>query len=103
VLGPLEIVAEGRALPLKAAKQKTILALLLLHRDEVVSVDRLQEALWQERARGRARSRLGGGYLEPESVRERVSKTSTMSWLAPPRQGAFLDSLRCSPRWLPAA
>jgi predicted ATPase/DNA-binding SARP family transcriptional activator len=56
----LEIVAEGRALPLKAAKQKTVLALLLLHRDEVVSVDRLQEALWPERPPATATTALQG-------------------------------------------
>jgi DNA-binding SARP family transcriptional activator len=33
---------------LTAAKQKAILALLLLHRDEIVSVDRLKEALWED-------------------------------------------------------
>jgi hypothetical protein len=60
MLGSLEIVAEGRTLPLKAAKQKTILALLLLHRDEVVSVDRLQEALWQERPPATATTALQG-------------------------------------------
>jgi predicted ATPase/DNA-binding SARP family transcriptional activator len=60
VLGPLEIVADGRPLPLKAAKQKTILALLLLHRDEVVSVDRLQEALWVERPPTTATTALQG-------------------------------------------
>jgi predicted ATPase/DNA-binding SARP family transcriptional activator len=48
MLGPLEIVADGHQLPLKAAKQKTILALLLLHPGEVVSVDLLKEALWED-------------------------------------------------------
>jgi predicted ATPase/DNA-binding SARP family transcriptional activator len=60
VLGPLEIVAGGRGLPLRAAKQKTILALLLLHRGEVVSVDRLQEALWGERPPATAATALQG-------------------------------------------
>jgi predicted ATPase/DNA-binding SARP family transcriptional activator len=45
-LGPLEVRAGESSLPLTAAKQKTILALLLLHHGEVVSVDRLKEALW---------------------------------------------------------
>jgi predicted ATPase/DNA-binding SARP family transcriptional activator len=60
LLGPVEILAEGRPLPLKAAKQKTILALLLLHRGEVVSVDRLQEALWGERPPPTATTALQG-------------------------------------------
>ena len=49
VLGPLEVRAGERLLTLNAAKQKTILALLVLHRGDVVSVDRLMEALWGER------------------------------------------------------
>jgi predicted ATPase/DNA-binding SARP family transcriptional activator len=47
-LGPLEVRAGESPLPLTAAKQKAILALLLLHRDEVVSVDLLKEALWED-------------------------------------------------------
>jgi predicted ATPase/DNA-binding SARP family transcriptional activator len=70
VLGPLEIMADGRALPLKAAKQKTILALLLLHRDEVVSVDRLQEALWQERPPATATTALQGYVSQLRRVLE---------------------------------
>jgi DNA-binding SARP family transcriptional activator len=60
LLGPLEVVAEGRGLPLQAPKQKTILALLLLHRGEVVSVDRLQEALWGEQPPATAATALQG-------------------------------------------
>jgi predicted ATPase/DNA-binding SARP family transcriptional activator len=60
LLGPLEIVADGRALRLKAAKQKTILALLLLHRGEVVSVDLLQEALWGDHPPPTAATALQG-------------------------------------------
>ena len=47
LLGPLEVRARELPLPLTAAKQKAILALLLLHRDEIVSVDLLKEALWE--------------------------------------------------------
>jgi predicted ATPase/DNA-binding SARP family transcriptional activator len=46
-LGPLEVRAGESSLPLTAAKQKAILALLLLHRGEIVSVDHLKEALWE--------------------------------------------------------
>jgi predicted ATPase/DNA-binding SARP family transcriptional activator len=67
----LEIVAEGRALPLKAAKQKTILALLLLHRGEVVSVDRLQEALWPERPPPTATTALQGYVSQLRRLLER--------------------------------
>ena len=46
VLGPLEVLVEGRALELKRRKQRSLLALLLLHTGEVVSTDRLIEELW---------------------------------------------------------
>jgi class 3 adenylate cyclase len=49
VLGPFEVQVEGRALELKRRKQRSLLALLLLHAGEVVSVDRLVEELWAGR------------------------------------------------------
>jgi len=42
------VCAEQRALPLGGAKQRALLALLLLHRNEVVSVDRVIDSLWGE-------------------------------------------------------
>src|SRR3954447_7691708 len=46
ILGPLEIRQDGRALPCKGAKQRLLLATLLLRANEVVSSDRLMDALW---------------------------------------------------------
>ena len=46
VLGPLEVLDDGRALELGAPRQRALLAFLLLHANEVVSIDRLAEALW---------------------------------------------------------
>ena len=46
ILGPLEVVADGRPLPLGGASQRALLALLLLHANEVVSSDRLIDELW---------------------------------------------------------
>jgi DNA-binding SARP family transcriptional activator len=46
VLGPLEVYDAGNVLPLGGHKQRTVLALLLLHAGEVVSIDALTEALW---------------------------------------------------------
>jgi len=46
VLGPFEVLVEGRALELKRRKQRSLLALLLLHAGEIVSTDRLVEELW---------------------------------------------------------
>jgi len=46
ILGPLEVVAGGRPLPLGGAKQRALLALLLLDAGRVVSTDRLIDSLW---------------------------------------------------------
>jgi DNA-binding SARP family transcriptional activator len=46
ILGPLEASDDGRKLPLGGAKQRALLALLLLHANEVVPSDRLIDELW---------------------------------------------------------
>ena len=48
LLGPLEVLDQGRVLPLGGAKQRALLAVLLLRPNEVVSVDRLIDELWGE-------------------------------------------------------
>ena len=49
ILGPLEVARDGAPLALGAAQQRALLAVLVLHRGEVVSVDRLVDELWGER------------------------------------------------------
>jgi DNA-binding SARP family transcriptional activator len=74
ILGPLELTDGGRQLPLGRGKQKALLALLLLHANEVVSADRLIDELWGEAPPAtvhnalqnyvsRLRKRLGGERL----------------------------------------
>ena len=74
ILGSLEVVAGERLIPLGAAQQREVLAILLLHRGEVVSVDRVVDELWGERPPERAtktvqvyvsrlRKALGDGVL----------------------------------------
>lgn len=46
LLGPVEVVADGRPSSLPAAKPRALLAALLLSSNRVVSVDRLIEDLW---------------------------------------------------------
>jgi DNA-binding SARP family transcriptional activator len=49
VLGPLEVHDGERMLSLGGAKQRAVLAILLLRADQVVSSDRLIDELWGER------------------------------------------------------
>src|SRR5687768_16459771 len=48
VLGPLEVVDEGRTLRLGSGKQLAVVAFLLVHANEAVSVDRIVDELWGE-------------------------------------------------------
>jgi DNA-binding SARP family transcriptional activator/streptogramin lyase len=75
ILGPLEVREQGRSIELGARKQRAVLALLLLHRGEVVSADRMIDELWGERPPATAakslqvyvsqlRKALGDGLLE---------------------------------------
>jgi DNA-binding SARP family transcriptional activator len=46
ILGPLEVWHEGHPVHVRGAKERALLALLLLHAGEPVSVDRLIDELW---------------------------------------------------------
>ena len=48
ILGPLEARDEGRAVTLGGPKPRALLALLLLHANEIVPADRLIDELWGE-------------------------------------------------------
>ena len=48
VLGSLEVLDEGRALPLGGRNQRALLALLLLRANEPVSTERLVDQMWGE-------------------------------------------------------
>jgi DNA-binding SARP family transcriptional activator len=48
ILGPLEVLDGGRPLDVGAPRQRAVLTVLLLHANEVVTTDRLAEALWPE-------------------------------------------------------
>ena len=48
ILGPLEVVHGDSVIPLAGGKQSALLAVLLLNANEIVSSDRLIEALWGE-------------------------------------------------------
>src|SRR5215218_597418 len=57
ILGPLEVLDDhGRPLALGGAKQRALLAVLLLHAGQVVSADRLIDELWGEDPPDTARS-----------------------------------------------
>lgn len=50
LLGPLQVLAAGRALPLGGRQQRAVLALLALNANRVVTVDELLSGIWGDRA-----------------------------------------------------
>jgi DNA-binding SARP family transcriptional activator/pimeloyl-ACP methyl ester carboxylesterase len=51
LLGPLEVTAGGQSLPLAGTRARAVLAMLLVHANQVVSSDRLIEELWSGQPR----------------------------------------------------
>ena len=76
ILGPVDVRLDGRPLNLGGARQRSVLALLLLHANEVVSSDRLIDELWCEDPPHDAPAALQAHVsrlrklLEPERTRE---------------------------------
>ena len=66
ILGPLDVRVAGVAVPLGGAKQRLLLAFLLLHSNKVVPAESLIDLLWGDNPRrhralvGRARDCLVG-------------------------------------------
>jgi predicted ATPase/DNA-binding SARP family transcriptional activator len=58
LLGPFEVVAEGRPAEISGTKRNALLALLALRRSRVVSVDELIGALWEEQLPAAPRNAL---------------------------------------------
>jgi predicted ATPase/DNA-binding SARP family transcriptional activator len=72
LLGPLEVRRNGQPIVVRGGKPRSVLAMLLLHAGEVVSTDRLIEALWCARPPATAANALQAHVaalrraLEPE-------------------------------------
>ena len=60
ILGPLEVLERDVAQPLGGAKQRAVLGILILHRGEPVSGERLADELWGERPPATAGKTLQG-------------------------------------------
>ena len=80
VLGPLEVVIDGRPVELPSAKARLVLAALVSRANEVVSTDRLFEVLWGAQPPASAANTLQTyvahlrGALEPDRARRTVGQ-----------------------------
>src|SRR5437763_5455952 len=58
ILGALTVTMDGRRIAIGGARQRTILALLLLNPGRIVSVDTLVETVWNGRPPATARTQV---------------------------------------------
>ena len=58
ILGPLEIAAGGQPLPVQGARTRAVLAMLLVHANQVVPADQLTAELWAGQPADRAAASL---------------------------------------------
>ena len=92
ILGPLEVFDEGRRVEIGGHKQRALLASLLLHANEVVSLDRLIDELWGETPPPTAGEDASGSGLAaaPGAQRGRGSPRRTCWGARDPRAGYLL-------------
>ncbi|MGP4022078.1 AfsR/SARP family transcriptional regulator [Actinomadura sp. 3N407] len=60
VLGPLAVDHHGASLPLGSPQDRTVLAILLVHANDLVGVDRLADELWPQSPPSQARALVRG-------------------------------------------
>ena len=77
ILGPLEVHDGKERLPLGGAKQRSVLAILLLEANRVVSTDRLIEDLWPERTPGRPETAVQGYISDLRKLLEPKRQSGT--------------------------
>ena len=103
ILGPLEIRGrEGREIKLPAGRERSLLVLLLIHRGEVVSTDRIVDALWGHHPPETATKAVQGyvshlrRVLEPEHESGEAAVSSSRSRPAMHCARTRSRSMRCA-------
>jgi ATP-dependent Clp protease ATP-binding subunit ClpA/DNA-binding winged helix-turn-helix (wHTH) protein len=96
ILGPLEVSADGRVLPLGGPKQRALLGLLLVHANGTVSRDQLIEELWAEAAPATVESAL---HVYLSRLRRLLDSAGAGGWLV---RDAYGYRLRVEPDQLDA-
>jgi DNA-binding SARP family transcriptional activator len=98
ILGPLEVRVDGRTVRVTAPKQRTLLAALLLHANQVVSSERLIEVLWGEDPPASARAALQSYVLQLRRLVPRAGGDGEAAGALLTRPPGYL--LRLEPRRL---
>ncbi|WP_211764671.1 AfsR/SARP family transcriptional regulator [Kutzneria sp. CA-103260] len=76
MLGPLEVGYNGVAVTVGAARQRTLLAVLLMHANQVVSLDELVRNVWEEHPTAGARTTVQNYVMRLRNALRGVAGTS---------------------------
>jgi len=76
VLGPLEVRHDGVAVTVGSARQRTLLAALLMHANQVVLLDELVRNVWEEHPTAGARTTVQNYVMRLRNVLRGVAGTS---------------------------
>jgi DNA-binding SARP family transcriptional activator len=89
ILGPLEVLRDGRPVQLGGARQRMVLAVLLLHAREFVSAERLVDEVWDDAPPETARNVLQS-YVSQlrKALGESVIQTRGRGYTLAPERGA---------------
>jgi YVTN family beta-propeller protein len=88
ILGPLEVADGDVVVPLGGARQRALLAILLLNANEVVSSDRLIDELWGERSPDSGRTAL---QVRVSQLRKALGRAGAALLTRPPGYVLELD------------
>jgi DNA-binding SARP family transcriptional activator len=100
LLGPLEVERDGTPVVIAAARERALLALLLLRRGEVVPAEQLAEELWAGRPPAGSRNTLQGyvAGLRRALGREAIETTSSGYRLRPSEWTIDIDAFETAAR-----
>ena len=90
ILGPLEVVEDGRPVSLDRRRMRALLAFLLLHANELVSADRLIDEVW-----GPEPPKTAGASLQNYVSRLRKAIGADAVVSQPPGYVLRIDPERC--------
>lgn len=88
LLGPLEVWAEGRVVPIRAAKQRVVLASLLIEPGRVVTVDQLTARLWGDEVPDAAQGTLRSYVMRLRQVLDTTAASGPIMTCA---EGYYVD------------
>jgi DNA-binding SARP family transcriptional activator len=82
VLGSLQVFAGDQCLRLEGRKRRLMLAVMLVHANEVVSIDRLADAVWGDQRPSRALPSMRNIIAEFRSLIGRECFETRPPWLS---------------------